>query len=504
MPFLLWQDQSYTFEEFFQVADQLTAALQQVVKVQAGQRVAIAMRNRPEWMIAFVAAVQAGAIPVPLNSWGTEEELLYALNDAQASVLVCDLQRLNSVAARASAELKTIVVDAADPRADYHWESLLKAALRPMQLAAVNPDDPALLLYTSGTSSRAKGVLSSHRAVAQALYSLEFQGAFAFMTSPARIKPILDSGLQPTALLAFPLFHVSGLHSQFLNALRSGRRMVVLYKWDVDQALNYIEEERCTQFNGAPVMLQQLLNHPRFNTGATDTLFSLGIGGGAASRAILEKLLELKPMAMAGSGYGMTESNGIGAAHSGEQFIRFPSSAGWPLPLVDMVVGESPDQHMAPNEAGPIWIRSPAVMQRYWNRPEETAETLVDGWLYTGDIGYLDNDGMVYITDRIKDIVIRGGENISALEVEHCAGEHPEVAEAAVFAVPDEQLGEAVGMVARITGSGISPEQLREYMGKRLAAYKLPTSIWFTTKALPRNATGKLQKREIKTQFANL
>lgn len=494
-PFLLWREQRYNFAEFYAAADQLTAALQQVLKVQAGERVAIAMRNRPEWMIAFIACVQAGAIPVPLNSWGLRDELLHAIEDADARVLFCDPERHQQLAGSLEGR-EVVLVDGQAPGA-HLWQALMSADLAPMQLCPARSQDPALLLYTSGTTSRAKGVLSTHRAVAQSLYALDYQGAFSGMTSPERVKPIIESGLQPTALLCFPLFHVSGLHAQFLSMLRNGRRMVLMYKWDVEEALRLIETERCTQFNGAPVMMQQLINHPGFDSPATATLFALGLGGGASSRPMLDRLMSCKPTAMTGTGYGMTESNGIGSSLAGEQFVHFSNSSGWPYPLIDLVIGESPDQPLPAGQAGPIWLRSVTLMQGYWNRPEETEQALQDGWLFSGDVGYLDEHGLIYLTDRIKDIIIRGGENISALEVEQCAAEHPAVIEAAAFALPDEQLGECVALAAYVNAD-ISEQELRECMARNLSSFKLPSRIWFTDQPLQRNATGKLQKPLIK------
>lgn len=502
-PFLKWQDQSYTFNEFFLAADKLTAALQKDLSIRSGDRVAIAMRNRPEWMIAFLAAVQAGAIPVPINSWSTTDELLYAINDCDAAAVFCDPQRYAQVH-QLDAGTKVIVVDAEPERSgDQGWSSLLNRNPEEAELANPEPQDPALILYTSGTTGRAKGAVSSNKAVCQALYALDFQGAFAYMTSEERIRPLIESGLQPTLLLAYPMFHVSGLFSQFMNALCSGRRLVILYKWDVEDALNTIREEKITQFAGVPTMMQQLIYHDRFTGSDTDTLFALGLGGSAASTTLLAKLLESKPMALSGNGYGMTESNGICAAHGGNQFVAYPESVGWPLPLVQVVIGESPDEPVAAGTSGPIWLRTSALMDGYWKKPEETRAAMKDGWFFTGDVGYQAADGMMFITDRIKDIIIRGGENISAVEVEHCVCEHPDVEEAAVFMLPDAEFGESVAMVV-YSRDDIVEADLLAFMAERLATYKLPQRIWFSDEPLQRSATGKLQKAQVKKEFAGL
>ena len=502
-PFVRWQGQNYTYNEFFTKADKITAALQKDLSIGKGDRVAIAMRNRPAWMISFMADVQVDAIPVPINSWSTAEELLYAIKDCGARVVFCDPQRYELLK-NLSDDITIVVADETPLRpGDRSWASMLTHGPEEAVLASPDPHDPALILYTSGTTGQAKGVVSSHKAVCQALYALDFQGALAYMTSEERVRPLLESGLQPTMLLAYPMFHVSGLLSQFMSALRSGRRLVIIYKWDVDDAINTIRDEKVTQFAGVPTMMQQLIHSERFASSDTDTLFALGLGGSAASRALLDKLLESKPMALSGNGYGMTESNGICAAHGGNQFMAFPESVGWPLPLVEIIIGESPDAPAATGTSGPIWLRTSALMSGYWNKPQDTAEVMKDGWFFTGDVGYLDDNGMLYITDRIKDIIIRGGENISAVEVEHCACEHPDVDEAAVFMLPDANFGETVGMVVR-SAAGVSEENLRAFMAERLAAYKLPERIWFAERPLQRSATGKLKKAVVRKEFSGL
>ncbi|NBA98296.1 class I adenylate-forming enzyme family protein [Pseudomonas sp. R5(2019)] len=501
-PFVYWQDRQLSFREFYQAADRLTAHLVRTLGVRPGERVAIAMRNRPEWMVAFVAVVQAGAVPVLLNSWGLRDELLHALHDSRPVLLIADLARMVLVADDELAIKRVLVEDSAhEPGPGLTYMRLQEQSVRPVELASPDPDSSALILYTSGTTSRAKGVVCSHRSVCQALFGLEFVSAFAAGVSPSRIKPMIEAGLQSTSLLAVPLFHVSGLYAQFLNALRTGKRLVMMYKWDVDQALALIQQQRCTQFSGAPVMMQQLLAHPRFNTEATASLFGLGLGGGAASSNLLAQLTRDKPTAMAGSGYGLTESNGIGAAHSGDQFVSSSASAGWPLPIVEVHIGDYP--HKAPaGQSGAIWLRSPTLMQGYWERPQDSAQVLVDGWLFSGDVGFVDEDGYLHITDRIKDLIIRGGENISAVEVEHCACGHEDVLEAAAFALADEQYGETVALAVHLrAGSDLGEAALKAWMARALAAYKVPTRVWMSGEPLPRNASGKVLKAGLKQRY---
>lgn len=501
--FLVWEQQRLTFDGFFQQVDRLAGQLSQRFAVAQGDRVAIAMRNQPAWLVAFVAIQRCGAVCVPLNSWGLRDELLHGLQDSGARVLVCDLQRLQLLKGDLIDErLPAIVVGAAGqalPSNCQSYEALAEAPLLALPPISIAPDDPALILYTSGTTSRAKGVLSSHRAICQALAALEFQGAFCALSSPERIKAVIDSGLPPTNLMAVPLFHVSGLHAQFLLALRSGRRLLLMYKWDVDKAFDLIRDERCTQFNGAPVMMQQLLNSPRFASSDSDSLYGLGLGGAAASSRLLAHITRLKPLAIGGSGYGLTEGNGICAAVGGDQFAYKPDSVGWPLPIVDVCIGPDPGSPLPAGHSGLIWLRSPTLMNAYWQLPQASAEAVQDGWLDTGDIGHLDDEGFLYITDRAKDLINRAGEMISASEVESCICEMPGVVEAAAFAVADDDLGERLALVLRCERvPAPSSEQVCAFIGQRLAAYKVPAEVHLLHTPLPRNASGKLIKAQLR------
>lgn len=502
--FLVWEQQRLTFTEFFDQVDRLAGQLVQRFGVRKGDRVAIAMRNQPSWLVAFAAIQRCAGVCVPLNSWGLRDELFHGLQDSGARLLLCDEPRLQLLSNDLHAKgLATIVVGmAADQPLDEHCqrlEDLLAAPALSAPQSNVSADDPAMILYTSGTTNLAKGVLSTHGAVCQALAALEFQGAFCAVSSPERISVVINSGYAPTTLMAVPLFHVSGLHAQFLLALRSGRRLLLMYKWDVEKAFDMIRDEQCTQFNGAPVMMQQLLTSPRFGTADTVSLFGLGLGGAAPSSSLLAHLTQRKPEAIGGSGYGLTESNGICAAIGGDQFVYKPASAGWPLPIVDVRIGDDPHRPVASGVSGLIWLRSPTLMSGYWNLPEASSQTLRDGWLDTGDIGHLDEEGFLYITDRAKDLINRGGEKISAAEVESCACEMPGVIEAAAFAMPDDVLGEVVYLVVRGNpGDTPNSEAVRTFIGQRLASFKVPAQIHVQHTPFVRNASGKMLKNVLK------
>ena len=504
--FLVWEQQRLTFSQFFDQVDRLAGQLSHRFGVRQGDRVAIAMRNQPAWLVAFAAIQRCGAVCVPLNSWGLRDELFHGLQDSGAQLLLCDEPRLQLLEADLRKQgLASIVVGMQAQPLQAHCqrlEDLLAGDVLTAPALNVQADDPALILYTSGTTSLAKGVLSTHRAVCQALVALEFQGAFCAMSSPERISVVINSGYAPTTLMAVPLFHVSGLHAQFLLALRSGRRLLLMYKWDVEKAFDLIRDERCTQFNGAPVMMQQLLTSPRFGTADTASLFGLGLGGAAPSSSLLAHLTQRKPEAVGGSGYGLTESNGIGAAIGGDQFVYKPAAAGWPLPIVDVCIGDSPDRPLPRGVSGLIWLRSPTLMSGYWNLPQASAQTLRDGWLDTGDIGLLDDEGFLYITDRAKDLINRGGEKIAAAEVESCACEMPGVIEAAAFAVPDDVLGEVVFLVVR-TEVLHAPDSdaVRHFIAQRLAGFKVPAQIHVQHTPFERNASGKTLKGVLKEQL---
>lgn len=503
-PFIRYQGETWTYDRFFAEVDAIAAQLR-AWGLKPGERVAIAMRNRPEWAVVFAAAALIGAVPAPLNSFGLGEELHAALEDVEPQVFACDAERLARIDAdtRVAGCRILCVGEGALPVGVADYRALASQGAEPAQAPALGPDDPALILFTSGATSRAKGVLSSQRAVCQALFNIDFIGALSGMTSPEAVAALMAKGLPPTTLTAVPLFHVSGLHAQLLSSLRNGRQLVFVTRWDPAQAMDVIREERITQFNGAPSMVMQLLAQPGFDDPAqTGTLAGLGFGGAGLPQRLIDEVMQRRPNSLSGIGFGLTETNGVGAAASGALFAYKPRSSGVTSPIVEVRIADIDGQPLAPCQSGEIWLRGVTVMQGYWRNPDATAAAMQDGWFRTGDVGYLDEEGFLFVVDRIKDVINRCGEKIAAAEVESCLLQQPDVLEAAVFAVPDEEMGEAVAAVVSVReGSGLDAEALRAHVGAHLAAYKVPAIVQVRADALPRNPAGKLLKSQLRSAF---
>jgi long-chain acyl-CoA synthetase len=500
-PFIVYRDEHWSFTRFFADVDAVAARLHGL-GIAKGERVAIAMRNRPEWAVAFAAAALIGAVPVPLNSFGLAEELLAALADVSPRALFCDPERHARLAGVLPPGLEVVVTD--DGAVGAHaYRELAAQPAPPRPEVAVAPDDAALILFTSGATSRAKGVLSTQRAVCQALFNIDFIAAVSAMSSPEAMQAIMARGLPPTTLTAVPLFHVSGLHAQLLNALRNGRRLVFTHRWDPAAALELIAREKVTQFNGAPSMVMQLLAEPGFNDPAiTASLGGLGFGGAGLPQRAIDEVLRSPQGQMSGIGFGLTESNGVGAAVSGSVFRYQPKSSGLVSPIIDVRVVDPGGEPLPEGQIGEIWLRGVTVMEGYWNAPEATAAALQDGWFHTGDVGYVSEEGLLFVVDRIKDVINRCGEKIAAAEVESCLLQLPAVREAAVFAMPDEETGEAVAAAVVVDeGSPLQADDLRAHVAAHLAAYKVPERIFVRSLALPRNPAGKLLKADLKREY---
>ena len=503
--FMVYEGDRWSFTRFFAAVDALAGRLQAELGIKPGERVAIAMRNRPEWAVAFAAVAIIGGVPVPLNSFGLHDELLAAMREVEPRMLFCDAERQQRVADGLKALGVVDVLVAATPApgsASLDFAVLTAPGGPQAHTPTLAPKDPALILFTSGASSQAKAVLSCQRALCQSLYNIDYIGAISALTSPKAIEKLIQIGLAPTTLTVVPLFHVSGLHAQLLASLRGGRRLVFMRRWDSAKALDLIRSEHVTQFNGAPSMVMQLLAEPGF-AAATSSLGGIGLGGAGLPQRVIDDVLARRPDSMSGFGFGMTESNGAGAAAGGALFFYRPASCGRPSPITQVRVADPNGAALPVSEAGELWLRGACVMDGYWRDSQATALALdQDGWLHTGDIGYLDADGFLHVVDRIKDVIIRSGENISSAEVESCLLQHPQILEAVVFARPDEVTGEAVvAVIVAQPGARLSSEQVREHVAERLAGYKVPRDVYVHDGPLPRNPSGKLLKRAVKQEY---
>jgi long-chain acyl-CoA synthetase len=366
----------------------------------------------------------------------------------------------------------------------------------------VAPDDDATILYTSGTTGRPKGAVSTHRAVVQSLM------AFACRAAVEAVRNADSSGDTPAAanppafILIVPLFHVTGCVPVMLSCFVNGLKLVVMYKWDPSRALQLIERERVTNFVGVPTQSWDLLEAPDFAQYDTSSLVSIG-GGGAPAPPELVKRVETNFKGRPNIGYGMTETNAYGPGNSGDDYVSHPSSTGRWVPMLELEVRDPSGSPVPIGETGEIWFKGPHLIRGYWNRPEATAETIVDGWLRSGDLGKVDEDGFVYVMDRVKDMVIRAGENVYCAEVEAAIYEHPAVYEAAVFGIPHERLGEEVAAVVMPRpGTELTEEELTAHLRDRIASFKIPSRMAFSTEQLPRNPAGKMLKRELRGLFA--
>lgn len=502
--FMVYESDRWTFDRFFQAVDALAANLQHILKLQAGDRVAIAMRNRPEWAVAFAAIALIGAVPAPLNSYGLHDELMANLDDLQPKLLICDPERFVRVQNDlASLACKAIVVDGTPQQGDFAWTAMLAAGKAAYVTPKLEATDAALVLFTSGASSQAKAVLSNQMAVCQALFNIDFIGAISAMTSHKAIELMMAKALQPTTLTAVPLFHVSGLHAQLLTALRHGRRLVFMHRWEPKQALQLIQKEKITQFNGAPSMVMQLLAEPHFNDAeVTGSLGGVGFGGAGLPQRIIDEMLAKRANSMSGIGYGLTETNGVCAAASGQLFQYAPQSAGITSPIIEVKVVDFDGTEVQQGMEGEIWLRGVSLMTGYLNKQGEMGQGLTDGWLKTGDIGRLEEGGLLRIVDRIKDVINRSGEKIAAAEIESCLLQHPSLLEAAVFSQPDSQTGEAVvAVVVLAPNSQITADQVKQHVASKLAAYKVPQEVHVRSEGLPKNPAGKMLKNSLKREY---
>ncbi len=505
--FLVYEDERWSFDDVMRHADALAHALVTEYGIAKGDRVGIAMRNLPEWIISFAAILMVGAVSVSLNAWWTEAELDYAIEDSGLSLLIADPERIERAHGPAHARGVPMIQVRGDqlepnPTGVVRMDEVLTLGT-PCPAVEVDGDDDATILYTSGTTGFPKGAVSTHRAVVNGL--MGFWANSTILQARSGKDPLGGSGHAPCFILIVPLFHVTGCVPVMLSCFGMKFKLVMMHRWDPETALRLIEAERVTTFVGVPTQSWDMLESPAFAKYDTSSLASVGGGGAPAPAKLVDRVEKGFSKGRPNIGYGMTETNAFGPGNTGDDYVTHPTSTGRArVSIMDIEIRDEDGNALPAGERGEIWMRGPNLIRGYWNKPEATAETIVDGWLASGDLGRIDDEGFLYIEDRAKDMVLRAGENVYCAEVEGAIYEHPDVYEAAVFGVPHERLGEEVGcVIMRKAGSTLTEEELRDFLGESLAGFKVPSRIAFSTEQLPRNASGKILKRTLRdTWFA--
>ncbi len=495
--FIIYEGERYTFQESWDKALRFANALQEKYNIGPGDRVALAMRNYPEWCFAYLGILAAGATVVPINAWWKADEIQFALKDCGAKIVIGDAKRLNYLAPLKEELSLTLIVAREDsPAADATFDDMVKeASSADIPQTPIDADSDFCILYTSGSTGRPKGAMLTHRGVISALLSWMCMLEAVKIAAPG-VDLTPDEG---GALLALPLFHVTGSHTIFILSYLQGRKLAFMYRWEARAAIDLIDREKLTNLTCVPTMSNEVVNEVR--EGELATLVDITTGGAKrpASHVSIQK--EKIPHANVSSGYGLTETNALGCNIFLGDYLERPESTGRVAPPVTefKIVNEKGDA-VPTGEVGEVCIKSPACFRGYLNLPEETAKALTpDGWFHTGDLGKFDEEGFLYIVDRLKDLIIRGGENISCLEVESAIHTFEGVQEVTVFSVPDEKFGEIVGAVIYPQkGKDVDCEKLIAYLKNELANFKLPERIWISPLQLPRGTTGKVDKRAAK------
>ena len=497
--FIVFDQERYTFRDIWAHSSAIGQGLVSDYGIQKGDCVAICMRNFPEWIMAFQAITSIGAIAVGMNSLWQAEEIDYGLQDSGCKLLIADQERIDLVVkAEIQLSCETLLVRGDQTTDLPRWEDLQeKFAGNLMPTAEIAPIDDAIIFYTSGSTGRPKGVVSSNLAIMSALLSWEVAiTGWILLRGEAPAPP----EHQPAGLLAVPLFHVTGCHAIFLMAFRNQTKLVLMRKWNPQLAAQLVEQEKISSFTAPPAMTADLIYSAQQGGHDLSSLVMVGGGGAARSPEQVRGIDAVFENAMPNTGWGMTETNAIGTAIAGGNYLERPGSSGQPAAVLDIRIVDEEDNERPKGERGEVQIRGTSMFRGYWNNPEATANSLVDGWFKTGDIGYMDEEDYLFIVDRIKDMVIRGGENIGCGEVEAALLEHPLIREAAVYSVPDQRLGEEVGATIYSEGADIDDGELREFLATRIARFKIPRYIQVSDALLPRTASEKIYKLHIKQQ----
>ncbi len=505
--FLVYQDERTTFAEAGAIVRKLVAALADA-GVGKGDRVAIAMRNYPEWVTAFWAVQSLGAVVVSMNAWWTTSENEYGLVDSGAVALIADGERYERVRGEplTRTAVTTVVVARADGALDdghLHWADVIAAA-DPGSLpdVAIDADDDATILYTSGTTGFPKGAVGSNRNHITNIFNTIVSGAAqAIMSGPAPADAP-PSG-RAIALWFFPFFHIAGVTGICLLTFTGGE-IITQFKFDAPDALDIIQRERATIVAGVPTVVRTLLELADASGHDLSSLTGISQGGSPVPPDSIAKIeSEFAGKVSPANGYGLTETTSAVISNSGPAYFAKKDSVGLPMPVTDVRIVDEDGNDVAAGSIGEVWVRGPNNVRGYWNKPKETAESFTNGWFHTGDAGRIDDDGYVYVVDRIKDMVLRGGENVYCAEVEAAIFENPAVADVAVFGLPHDRLGEEVAAVVTLKeGASLTAPDLQTSLGGRLAGFKIPSAVFIRSAELPRNATGKVLKKDLRAEYS--
>ncbi len=507
---IVYQEERFQFNDTLKITAQLANTLQAKFNIQKGDRVAFSMRNYPEWMFCYMAITSIGGVVVPLNSWWKGDEIEYGLTNSEAKLFIGDEERLDRLEGRLCDLPKISVRSSKSEHQDIDFYKLIKDQSETLDNPVeIDPEDDASIMYTSGSTGYPKGVVLTHRGI---IFAPFYWILLTTMVKEASDEETLaleqaNEEEQAASLVGVPLFHVTGSHALFLLSIPVGRKTVLMYKWDPDIALDLVEQEKITAFTGVPTMSAEMVEAQIKNPRDISTLKDLYGGGAPRPPEQVKKQKEHMPETNPGIGYGLTETNALGANNTGDTYLAKPMSTGFPVPkIIELKIVDDDGNTLETNENGEVCIKSAATFRCYWKNPEATQDCLdSQGWFKTGDIGYLDEDGFLFINDRKKDMVIRGGENIACPEVEAAIAEHPDVLEASVFGVPDERLGEILATNVCVRDeSKLNEIDLNSFLATKLANFKIPAHIWIQKDKLPRIASGKIAKKDLRASAIKL
>jgi long-chain acyl-CoA synthetase len=510
--YVVYEGERQSYAAHFRAAGHFGRILAERFGVGKGDRVVIAMRNLPEFSLAFWAAASIGAVIAPLNAWGMGDELAYGVQDSGATVVVIDGERMDRLRPHLpELDIAGVVVvrhtEAGEGVVTLeeligHPADYADLPDDPMPDPGLDTDDPATILYTSGTTGRPKGALGTHRNIMTNMISLGFNGARAAVRRGEAIPTPDPNAAQKAILIPVPLFHVTGINSLMVPAVAGGAKLVLMHKWNPQRFLELIEQERVTSTTGVPAMVWQVLEAPDLDQYDLSSLEGYGYGGAAIAPELTLRFAKQFPWFPVGQGYGATETSSVSVAHSAEDYLLHPDSIGLAVPCVDLKVVDERGEEVPIGGSGELWIRGPNVVAGYWNNPQGTAQSFTEGWYHTGDICRMDADGFVYLLDRAKDMLIRGGENIYCVEIESVLVAHEAVIDAAVVGLPHRIWGEEVGAVVQLKpGMEVSEAALQAHVARHLVPFKVPVRIDVRREEFPRNASGKTLKPVLRAEL---